>query len=128
MSTKTLTKSDLAHFTGTEHWYRHNLVRRVVYTDGVKYVAEKGGAYWLIDEIALGQTKPRIAEQPFQVWKLKLDEGGSSAMLTVEDGNGNEVSGKRIEFTDFPLPEITIWAEDGYVDRPCFVVMLPSER
>jgi hypothetical protein len=34
--TKTLTKADLIQFTGTEHWYRHAMVRDVLYTDGVK--------------------------------------------------------------------------------------------
>ncbi len=49
----TLTESELAQFTGTEYWYRHAFKRSITYTDGVKYVAEKAGAYWLIDEISL---------------------------------------------------------------------------
>jgi hypothetical protein len=53
--TKTLTKADLAQFTGSEHWYRHQMVRDVLYTDGVQYVAQRGGAYWLINEIAFAQ-------------------------------------------------------------------------
>jgi len=36
MTQKTLSQSDLRQFTGTEHCYRHNLVRRVLFTDGVK--------------------------------------------------------------------------------------------
>lgn len=40
MTKKTLTKADLAQFTGTEFWYRHNLARNILFTDGVKYVAE----------------------------------------------------------------------------------------
>src|ERR1700730_2298651 len=31
--TKTLTKADLIQFTGSEHWYRHAMVRDVLYTD-----------------------------------------------------------------------------------------------
>lgn len=56
-STK-LTEADLKHFTGSEHWYRHALNRKVLFTDGAKYVADKGGAYWLIDTIA--RTPDRI--------------------------------------------------------------------
>ena len=52
MSQKTLNKSDLAQFTGSEQWYRHGLVRSILFTDGAKYVADKAGAYWLLDEIA----------------------------------------------------------------------------
>jgi hypothetical protein len=47
----------LAQFTGTEQWHRHPLVRNILYTDGVQFVAQSGRAYWLIDEIALGGGK-----------------------------------------------------------------------
>jgi hypothetical protein len=40
MTTKTLSKSDLAQFTGTESWYRHGINRNVLYTDGAQHVAE----------------------------------------------------------------------------------------
>ncbi len=40
----TLNKSDLSHFTGTENYYRH-WTRRLVYTDGVKYLADEGNAH-----------------------------------------------------------------------------------
>jgi hypothetical protein len=58
--TKTLTNDDLIQFTGTEYWYRHAVVRDVLYTDGVKYVAQTGGAYWLIDEIAFAQRFDKL--------------------------------------------------------------------
>ncbi len=55
MMTKTLSTSDLAQFTGSENWYRHGVNRNVLYTDGAQHVAEHGGAYWLLDEIAIIQ-------------------------------------------------------------------------
>jgi len=39
MTTKTLSKSDLAQFTGSENWYRHGINRNVLYTDGAHHVA-----------------------------------------------------------------------------------------
>jgi hypothetical protein len=45
--------ADLHQFTGTEHWYRHALVKSVLFTDGAKYLADTAAAYWLLDEIAL---------------------------------------------------------------------------
>src|SRR5580704_4857332 len=48
MTTKTLSKKDLAQFTGSENWYRHGINRNVLHTDGVQHVAEHGGAYWLL--------------------------------------------------------------------------------
>ncbi len=69
---KTLSATDLAQFTGTEQWYRHSINRTVLYTDGVRYVAEHGQAYWLLDEIALIQPYDKsIAAEEFQVWKLE---------------------------------------------------------
>ena len=70
-TTKTLTASDLRQFTGCENWYRHGLVRSVLYTDGAKYLADQGGAYWLLDQIALAQRyDKRLAAEEFQHWTL----------------------------------------------------------
>jgi hypothetical protein len=71
IDTKTLTKADLIQFTGSEHWHRHAMVHDVLYTDGVKHVAETGGAYWLIDEITFAQHgNTRLAAEEFRSWKL----------------------------------------------------------
>ena len=92
-NTKTLTKADLIQFTGSEHWYRHAMVRDILYTDGVKYVAETGGAYWLLDEIALAQRFDKlIAAEEFQLWKLKVNPD-HSATLICEDGDCRTVAG-----------------------------------
>ena len=56
--------------------------------------------------------------EEFQVSKLQRE--GSSANLVVEDGNGNTVHRKRIEFTDFPLPKIELWFTGN-------VILSPSE-
>jgi hypothetical protein len=117
--TKTLNENDLRQFSGTDQWYRHGLVRDVLYTDGAKHVADAGEAYWLLDEIAFGQCDARIAAQPFQVWQLAVHTD-SSGTLTCEDGNGNSVFSKKIPFTDFPLASISLWFTDN-------VILLPSE-
>src|ERR1700745_300375 len=120
MSTKkTLNKGDLRQFTGSETWYRHGLNRKVLFTDGAKYVADAGGAYWLLDEIALIQPYDKaVAAEPFQVWKLKVNKQDHTAVLTVEDGNYKTVYTKEIEYTDFPLDEITLWFADNTIYLP----------
>lgn len=121
-----LTASELNQFTGTDNWYRHSLIRSITYTDGVKYMAEKAGAYWLIDEVAIingpfnEPVSKKLHEQPFQVWDLKRDESGHGADLICQDGNGVVLYRKRIDITDFPLPEIRLY----FVDK---VILLPSE-
>jgi hypothetical protein len=119
-TTKTLQKADLAQFTGSEQWFRHALVRSVLFTDGAKHVADAGGAYWLLDEIALAQRyKKRVAAEEFQNWTLKVKDD-NTARLTCDDGNGNIVFSKRIPFTDFPLPEISLYFCNS-------TILLPSE-
>ena len=55
-------------FFASEHWYRHGLVASILFTDGAKYVADQGGAYWLLDEIALAQRYEKaVAAETFQV-------------------------------------------------------------
>lgn len=120
MTTKTLDAADLAHFTGSENWYRHALNRDVLYTDGAQHVAEYGGAYWLLDEIAMAQRfHASVAAATFQVWRLFV-RTDRSATLSCEDGNGVVVMTTALQFTDFPLTEITLYCADS-------VIHLPSE-
>jgi hypothetical protein len=111
----------LRQFTGSENWYRGRINRRVLFTDGAKHVADCGGAYWLLDEIALAQLHVKaVKAERFQVWTLKADIVRHTGTLTCEDGNGNKVFEKPIEFTDFPVPKITLWFTDN-------TILLPSE-
>lgn len=119
MTTHTLTKDDLSQFYGTEVWYRHSLVKNVLYTEGVRYVAEHGGAYWLIDLIAFHQAATAVRAEPFQLWILTVQPNGTAG-LTCQDGNGVAVYGIEIDYTDFPLNEIKFYFTDS-------VLMLPSE-
>ena len=121
MTPKPLQPADLAQFTGSETFYRHPLNRKVVYTEGAHHVAEAGGAFWLLDEIALIQPyDPRVGAEDFQVWTLTVRQDHTAA-LVCEDGNGNIVFSKDILFTDFPLESITLWFANG-------TIYLPSEH
>jgi hypothetical protein len=118
--TKELTAADLLQFTGSEQWYRHGIVRDVLFTDGAKYVADQAEAYWLLDEIALAQRyEKRVAGEEFQHWKLTVN-ADHTATLTCDDGNDNIVYSKEIEYTDFPLDEILFY----YAGK---TILLPSE-
>ena len=116
---KALDEGDLGNFTGSETWYRHWLGKSL-YTDGAKYVADRGDAYWLLDEIAINQTRAKVKAEEFQVWTLKVDLEKRKGVLTCDDGDGNVVFTKRIEFTDFPLPEIKFYYTDN-------TILLPNE-
>lgn len=116
-----LTLEDLSQFTGTGTWFRHGINRDVLYTEGAQYVAEQGGAYWLLDAIAIAHRYERkVAAEEFQVWTLKFRDD-RSATLICGDGDDNVVYTQPIEFTDFPLEEISLRFANG-------VIYLPSEH
>lgn len=117
--TQLLTHSDLAQFTGTENYYRH--FSGLLYTDGVKFLASRGGAYWLLDLIGSYQGKcrrdPRLAE--FQLWEITVNDG-TGVVTCSEDSGKKPVIKQRLDYTDFPLSGVKFYVRDG-------VLMLTSE-
>jgi hypothetical protein len=110
----------LRQFTGSQHWHRHGMFPAYLYTDGVEYLAEQAGAYWLIDTILACQLDPRVAKEPFQFWTLTVNDD-RSAVLTCTDGNYGDVYRQAFAYTDFPLEKISLWLKDA-------VLFLPSEH
>ena len=117
--TPKLSPADLRQFSGgTQHYYRHGLNPKIVFTDGAKYIAEEAGAYWLLDLIAISQHfDKRLRRQPFQVWKLVV-QPDRSATITVEDGNYNVLLTQRIALTDFPSDGIVLWLSGDTIYLP----------
>jgi hypothetical protein len=93
--TPKLTQNDLLQFTGSECLYRHPIARHMSYTQGARHLAERGGAYWLLNEIALAQSLPQLASEPFQTWTLTV-AADRSAVLVADDGNRRVLMRKRI--------------------------------
>ena len=127
-------EKSLDQFCGTEDFHQ-TMFRNFLHTDGVKFLADQAGAYWLIDLIgshqpAIFKRKPRAAAE-FQVWKLNKTEGGAMIRAHGEDGYGNkiQIASQRLDYTDFPLKEITLWVELGSIGHgPVLILMLPGER
>ena len=117
-------KTSLQMFTGTEQWHKWSMLfPRYYLTDGARYVAEKLGAYWLMDAIASWQLKPRVRAEYFQTWTLTLTTG-KEARLVCDDGNGNQLAVQIIPYTDFPLPTQRLY----YInDGERSTILLPSE-
>lgn len=140
---KTLAASDLTQFCGTINYWRHsNGIYPFLHTDGVQYVAQYGGAYWLLDVIASWQVdtivKTDAKLKEIQFWTLTVQKD-NSAMLHCERDTDDVVVSQRIEYTDFPIPEIrfylvNMWCYWEY-EQKCQpriihdygVLMLPSE-
>lgn len=126
-------QSHLANFYGTDGY--HRLVPfcpSLVFTDGCLALAEKGGAFWLMDAIASHQPKAMRDHmlRDIQFWKLKVN-ADKSAILTCSRDEGDVAITQRIPYTDFPLDEVKVWVELGGESpegRRMMVAMLPSER
>lgn len=122
METKTLTidqlQQELRGYIGTLNYYRH-FTGFGRYTDGVQHLAERAGAYWLIDAIFSWQVYPRIKRVPFQLWTLKVKDREAVLEMREDTDKPTKVS-QKIEYTDFPEGEIKLYFTDG-------VLLLPSE-
>ncbi len=118
------TAQDLRQFYGSEKYYR---LGKLVYTEGIKFLTENG-CHWLVYDISLFQMLPAIEKQDFQSWVLTVKDNVGELVCT--DGNDNILHRVNIPYTDFPLPEITIFVERGSIDgkTEVMVCMLPSER
>lgn len=121
MKTKDEILAELPNFYGTENYTRWSaLFRNFVLTDGAKYIAEECGAYWLMDAIASHLSSYR--DEGFVVAKFQAIVGGWE--LGITDGNDNVLAQQDIEFTDFPLDEVTLYV---IKQDDLWIVLLPSE-
>lgn len=124
MSEITINKDELQYFTGSENWTRWTRLKpNAGLTDGALYVAKAGGAYWLMDIIASVQDLEGIKGEYFQNWQLQV-KPDRSALVTCDDGNGNVLYKQVIEYTDFPLDKIQLYAVDDSIN---LTIMLPGE-
>lgn len=120
MNPKQLSEA-LAHFTGTSGYTR--LCPKTVLTDGALFLAENAECFWLMDVYAShlltgidGDTEPFTC--------LNLTKSGDAALIVIDNGNDVGLASQEIEYTDFMLDEIKLyacWTEEFWV------IMLPSE-
>ncbi|MBT6419922.1 MAG: hypothetical protein HOK14_06260 [Gammaproteobacteria bacterium] len=113
--------SSLAQCRGSELWYRHNINRAMLYTDGVKYFADEAGgqgAYWFIDLIAVKYFS-LLHKSAFLHIKLNVSHD-NKASISIDDGNDNVLAAAKIKFTDVQKGEWRFYLTDN-------TLLLPSE-
>lgn len=126
-----ITKQALAQFYGTTQYYRHPFYRRIVYTDGVKYITDNGGA-WLIDaiasHIASDQTLQMKCEGQINI-ELRKSQDESATLTACRDTDEPPLFQQFISWTDYPLESQKIWASFTNIsEHECgWVLFLPSE-
>jgi len=113
-------RATLWQFTGSSEFYRH-VFGTLQYTEGVKFLADEGGLWWLIDLVASLQSRARkdSALREFQLWELKVADG--EATLTCSRDSEDEAFREEIEYTDCLLDYVRLYVENR-------VMLLPSEH
>jgi hypothetical protein len=127
----------LTQFHGTDKWRRHPLNPRLLHTDGVEFFAEKAGAYWFIDAIALGVygrkgVVPDVipGKSTFGIVLLHSKDGAGAIEVytdSQEDGTyslNDRIFHQFIEFTDLPHGTWRFYLID---DGDHAVLLCPSE-
>ena len=118
MGDDTLTAADLDQFRGGGPHHPHHLGGS--YSEGVRYVAEKGKAWWLVGAILSFQRELLARREQFQVWRLR--RLASRSVLEMTDGDSDApLLRKDIEGMSFPLNDLELIFADG-------VLMLPGEQ
>ena len=128
---------ELEQFTGGDtrcwsHQFRHDLL-----SEGAEYLAEKAGAYWLMDLIASHQGKRILQVNDFQVWQVELLADGGCMVTCWDDtpGKSKQLVAQKVPYTDFPDLSRTskefghehfqIWAQRNHLGG--VTVLMPSE-
>ena len=109
-------EDELQQFHGTQHYYRN--FTGLLYTDGIKYLADRAGAHWLIDLV--GSYQPQLRHIPFQLWGIEVGDDNSALVTMVEDTDEPIQVKQDIPFTDFPLANFSFYCIDN-------VMLLKSE-
>lgn len=120
MKTKEELERNLPQFTGTDGYHKLSMLfPRLLLTDGVKYLCENAGCYWLMDIIGSVQHSPKMRGQEFQTVVFTKGKG-----VVITDGNDNILYKQRVASSDFPMSEIKLFVADGDGNK---IIMLPSE-
>lgn len=95
--------NELNQFTGSEQFFKHWGNKKLIYTEGMQYLANKLNCYWLIEEIAF-VILPRLLKNHLDYFYCIqfFVENDCSAIITIDDGNGNIHFNHKIKWTDFP--------------------------
>lgn len=119
---------DLAHFTGTTAYHKLTMHPRVLFTDGLAYLAREAKCYWLMDVVMSHlATSKKIALEPFVSFSITVAQD-KSALCIFTDGNDLKLAKQKIESTDLPFDKLSFFCQkEKQAEGSRWIVMLPSE-
>ena len=129
MQANTPTKPlNLSQFTGTQAYHKLTMHPRILFTDGLAYLAKEAKCYWLMD-VGMSHlaTSKKLAVEPFVSFTITVSKNRQARCLFT-DGNDKKLAVQLIESTDLPFEKLNFFCqkeEQGTNTR--WIVMLPSE-
>ena len=124
-------RSIIAGAYGSVNFYEHRYIAGIIYTDGVREIAEALSCHWLIDIVVSHQVKDEVCAESFQEWRLEKDSGHGHDVIATDGGKGSgfiTIATQKLESgSDFPeaLMPFKMWlVRDGGTRQ---VLMLPGE-
>ncbi len=111
-------KTEMQECRGTESYHKLSLTPLLA-TDGVRIVAEKAEAFWLIDVIGSYQINPKVKALAIQFWTLEVKDC-HAILYCIEDSGMPRIVEQEIKYTDFPEGNWQFYVQQG-------VIMLPEE-
>jgi hypothetical protein len=123
-------RAGLEQFCGSPEVYRFSgLLPDVAVTEGVKYLADTAGAYWLLTDIGfeIMCNPSKYFNTDKVAWQLKVND--RAGVLTALDYRGREITSKAYSYTSFPLEKITIMSTlSEYANgKKFYILYLPNE-
>lgn len=119
---------DLSQFTGTLTYHKLTMHPRVLFTDGLAYLAKEAKCYWLMDVVMSHlATSKKIAREPFVSFSITVAQD-KSALCIFTDGNDLKLAKQKIESTDLPFDKLSFFCQkEKQAEGSRWIVMLPSE-
>jgi hypothetical protein len=114
----------LEGFTGTEKYHYLATTKNLMFTDGMAYLCENAGCYWLADIIAIGYAiNKKIKDNAkFLIWRIRVLEGNKAIIEAFTDceSDGSYSENKRVclqelAYSDFPIKEYEFYQCENVV-------------
>ena len=126
--TTTFNPYQLSQFTGCMQPYHDRLVPGIIYTDGVKFIRDRGCNWLVVDLLTTAVMDSDVKDQEFVTVKVNRDESYISFIGIDEEGE--EVEVKRLDqYIGFDVPcDLTLFIGETYQSSgPVKILMLASE-
>ena len=121
----------LRGFICTANWYSHPLTKRLVYTDGVRHLAQICESYWLIDLIAL-QFLPELIKTSkdwFYSVRINVNDDQTGEVIVTDGNSKKPILTERLSYTTFPeVKNFMLFIESMDNENNTYCLLLPSEH